>query len=90
MLDKDEPTLGTADRVTSANRNHLIHYIGNAVVWQTSNRIQADRIDIDRDKKTLVADGKVITSLRTSRRTDADADAGKPAAQAGPAHRSPS
>ena len=28
MLDKDEPTLGTADRVTSANRNHLIHYAG--------------------------------------------------------------
>ncbi len=63
MLDKDEPTLGKADRVTSANRNHLIHYEGNAIVWQTSSRIQADRIDIDRDKKSLIADGQVITQF---------------------------
>jgi len=61
MLDKDEPTLGTADRVTSSNRNHLIRYSGNAVLWQTANRIQGDRIDVDRDKKSLVADGKVVT-----------------------------
>jgi len=73
MLDKDEPTLGTADRVVSANRNHLIHYMGNAVVWQTSNRIQADRVDIDRDKKTLVADGKVTTWFEDKPKTDADA-----------------
>jgi len=63
MLDKDEPTLGTADRVTSANRNRLVHYAGNAVVWQTSNRIQGDRIDIDRDKKSIVADGRVVTQF---------------------------
>jgi lipopolysaccharide export system protein LptA len=63
MLDKDEPTQGTADRVTSANHNHLIHYAGNAVVWQSSNRIQADNIDIDRDTKTIVADGKVVTQF---------------------------
>jgi lipopolysaccharide export system protein LptA len=63
MLDKDEPTQGTADRVSSANHNHLIHYIGNAVVWQSSNRIQADTVDIDRDKKTIAADGKVITQF---------------------------
>ena len=71
MLDKDEPTLGTADRVTSANRNHLIHYAGNAVVWQTSNRIQADRIDIDRDKKSMIADGKVITQFEDKPNPDA-------------------
>lgn len=75
MLDKDEPTLGTADRVTSANRNHLIHYAGNAVVWQTSNRIQADRIDIDRDKKSIVGDGKVMTQFEDKPKTDT-ADAG--------------
>ena len=71
MLDKDEPTLGTADRVTSANRNHLIHYAGNAVVWQTSNRIQADRIDIDRDKKSIIADGQVITQFEDKPKPDA-------------------
>jgi lipopolysaccharide export system protein LptA len=80
MLDKDEPTLGTADRVTSANRNHLIHYAGNAVVWQTSNRIQGDRVDIDRDKKTLVAEGKVTTWFEDKPKAEAD---GTPAAQPG-------
>ena len=54
---------GYGRQVTSANRNHLIHYVGNAVVWQSSSRIQADRIDIDRDKKSMVADGKVITQF---------------------------
>lgn len=78
MLDKNEPTLGTADRVTSANRNHLIHYAGNAVVWQTSNRIQGDRIDIDRDKKSLVADGKVVTQFEDNPKDDDAAPKGKP------------
>ena len=80
MLDKDEPTLGTADRVTSANRNHLIHYAGNAVVWQTSNRIQGDRIDIDRDRKTLVAEGQVTTWFEDKPKPDA---APSPAAHPG-------
>jgi lipopolysaccharide export system protein LptA len=77
MLDKDEPTLGAADRVTSANRNHLVHYVGNAVVWQTSNRIQAERIDIDRDKKSIVADGKVITQFEDKPKADPDSAAAK-------------
>ena len=64
MLDKDEPTQGLADHVTSANRNHLIHYIGNAVLWQASNRIQADRIDVDREKKSLLADGQVVSQFQ--------------------------
>jgi lipopolysaccharide export system protein LptA len=81
MLDKDAPTLGAADRVTSANRNHLIHYAGNAVVWQTSNRIQADKIDIDRDKKSIVADGKVITQFEDNAKMP---DPGQPAAKAPP------
>ncbi len=79
MLDNSEPTLGTADHVTSANRNHLIHYAGNAVVWQTSNRIQADKIDIDRDKKSLVADGKVVTEFQDKPKPDETAPAAKPA-----------
>ena len=38
-----------------------------------SNRIQADRIDIDRDKKTLVADGKVVTEFEDNAKADASA-----------------
>jgi lipopolysaccharide export system protein LptA len=75
MLDKDEPTLGTADHVTSANRNRLIHYVGNAVVWQTSNRIQGDRIDIDREKKSITADGQVITQFEDKPKPDAPVNA---------------
>ena len=71
MLDKDEPTLGTADHITSANRNHLMHYVGNARVWQSANRIEADNIDIDRDKKSLVADGKVVTWFQDKPKDDA-------------------
>ena len=70
MLDSEEPTQGLADRVTSANHNHLIHYVGNAVLWQASNRIQADRIDIDREKKNLVADGQVISQFEDKKKED--------------------
>ena len=63
MLDKDEPTQGMADRVISADRNRAIHYIGNAVLWQSANRIQADKIDIDREKKSIVADGQDVSQF---------------------------
>jgi lipopolysaccharide export system protein LptA len=72
MLDKEEPTQGLADRVTSADRNHLMHYVGNAVLWQSSNRIQADQIDIDREKKMLTADGKVVSQFQDADKKDAD------------------
>jgi len=86
MLDKGEPMLGSADHVISANRNHLVHYAGNAVVWQTSNRIQAERIDIDRDKKSIIADGHVMTQFEDKPKDDsADADA----AGSGPAPAKP-
>jgi lipopolysaccharide export system protein LptA len=63
LLDEDQPTQGTADHMTSANKNKLLHYEGNAVVWQEANRITADRIDIDREKQILKASGKVVTQL---------------------------
>ena len=68
MLDNKEPTQGTADRVTSSNHNQTIRYIGNAVVWQSSNRIQADRIDIERDRKMLTADNKVVTQFQDDKK----------------------
>jgi lipopolysaccharide export system protein LptA len=80
MLDKDEATQGMADRVISAERNHLIHYIGNAVLWQSSNRIQADKIDVDRDKKSIVADGNVVSQFLDENKKD---DAGDPIKPAG-------
>jgi lipopolysaccharide export system protein LptA len=64
MLDKSEPTQGLANRVTSSNGNRNLHYVGDAVLWQASNRIQADRIDIDRQTKALVATDKVISQFQ--------------------------
>ena len=73
MLDEEEPMQGTADLVDSSNHNKFVHYIGNAVVWQTANRIAADRIDIDREKKKLVADGQVVTQFLDSDKDSDDA-----------------
>ncbi len=63
MLSADEPMHATARRMDSANRNKKLHYEGNAVMWQGANRIQADTIDLDREKHALVADGHVVTNL---------------------------
>ena len=63
LLDDSQPSQGSADHVWSGNKNRLVHYEGNAILWQTGNRIQADRIDIDRDKKILVAAGNVVSEL---------------------------
>ncbi len=84
MLDDDKPTQGAADRITSAQRNHLIHYQGNAVVWQAANRIQSDRIDIDRDKKSIIADGSVVTEFQDDPKKDDTGKDAKPAAKPTP------
>jgi lipopolysaccharide export system protein LptA len=63
MLSGDEPLQAIARKMVSSNRNRLIHYEGDAVLWQGPNRITADRVDIDREKRVLVADGSVISQL---------------------------
>jgi lipopolysaccharide export system protein LptA len=63
MLSGDEPLHAQARRMDSANHNKKLHYEGNVLMWQGANRIQADVVDLDRDKHMLVADGSVITNL---------------------------
>ena len=63
MLDGDEPVQGTAPHMTSANHNKLVHYQGGAVLWQGSDRIEAQDIEIDRDKHLVTAIGKVTTQF---------------------------
>jgi len=65
MLNGDEPTQATAKKMDSRNHNRTIHYEGTVNLWQGANRIRADTVDIDRvaDKRTLTADGHVITNL---------------------------
>ena len=63
MLSGDSPIQARARKMDSANHNSKLHYEGGAQMWQGANRIQADTIDLDRQKKTLIADGKVVTHL---------------------------
>jgi len=63
MLSGDEPMQAQARKMASTNHNRSIHYEGDAVMSQGANRILADVIDLDRDKRTLVANGNVTTDL---------------------------
>lgn len=63
MLSSDEPLQAQAQRMKSTNHNRTIHYEGNVVMWQGANRITADTIDVDREKRNLTADGHVVSNL---------------------------
>jgi lipopolysaccharide export system protein LptA len=63
MLNTDEILQARAQHMVSTDENAKIHYEGNAVAWQGSNRVEADRLDIDRDAGTLIADGKVVSQF---------------------------
>jgi lipopolysaccharide export system protein LptA len=63
MISGDEPLQAKAERMTSQDDNSTIEYQGNALLWQGPNRVQADRIRIDRKNGRLQAWGKVETQL---------------------------
>jgi len=63
MLSGDEPLQAQARRMVSTNKNHNIHYEGGVVMWQGANRITAETVDVDRDKRSLIADRSVVSSL---------------------------
>ncbi len=63
MLSGDDPIQAKAAHMTSTDDNLQIRYEGNALLWQGPNRLQADRIDIDRDHEKLTAHGKVVSQF---------------------------
>lgn len=71
MLNGDEPLQAVSRAMTSANHNRLVKYDGDVVLWQSANRIQADHVEIDREKRILIADGHVVTQSREDKK-DAD------------------
>jgi lipopolysaccharide export system protein LptA len=79
LLAGGDPIQATAERMTSTNRNSLIHYEGKADLWQGANRIRADRIEIDREAGRLVATGAVQTQLLEKEKPAAGAKSGAPA-----------
>ena len=87
LLSDAELMQGRAQHMTSAEKNQKLHYEGNAVVWQGVNRVEADRIDIDRTRQVFEAHGKVVSQFsdKSADKTDGKkADAAKPAASAAP------
>jgi lipopolysaccharide export system protein LptA len=69
MLSGDEPLQAVAASMTSSNHNRLVKYQGDVMLWQGADRIQADRVEINREKHTLLADGHVVTQSREEPRT---------------------
>ena len=72
MLSTDEIMQARAQKMVSTDTNSKIHYEGNAVAWQGSNRMEADRLDIDRDAGVMEADGKVVSQFVDKDKTDKD------------------
>jgi lipopolysaccharide export system protein LptA len=58
--------------MVSTDSNSKIHYEGNAVAWQGSNRVEAERLDIDRDGGIMEADGKVVSYFVDKDKNDKD------------------
>jgi lipopolysaccharide export system protein LptA len=63
MLSTDEILQARAAKMVSTDQNAKIIYEGNAVAWQGSNRVQADRLDIDRDEGIMKAHGHVVSEF---------------------------
>lgn len=89
MLAGDAPLQAVARAMTSTNRNRLVKYDGDVGLWQGANRIQADRVEIDREKRSIVADGHVITQSREEQKAGVPAASAAPAAPAKPADTAP-
>jgi lipopolysaccharide export system protein LptA len=85
MLNGDDPLQAEAQHMESHDQNHVFRYTGNVVMWQGSNQIKAETVDVDRRKKLLKADGHVITTFydqpkKTDTTATASAKNSKPAA----------
>jgi lipopolysaccharide export system protein LptA len=63
-----------AQRMVSTDENSKIHYEGNAVAWQGSNRVEADRLDIDRDAGIMEAHGHVVSQFVDKDKDDKKSD----------------
>jgi lipopolysaccharide export system protein LptA len=63
MLSGSDVMQGRSQRMTSSENNQKIRYDGAAVVWQGANRVEGERIDIDRARQAFESHGKVTSQL---------------------------
>jgi lipopolysaccharide export system protein LptA len=70
MLAGDQPVEAMADRMNAANHNRSLKYEGHVVMWQGGDRITADHVEIDREKRSLQAAGSVVTQFMEKAKDD--------------------
>jgi lipopolysaccharide export system protein LptA len=63
MLSTDQPVQARARKMIAAEDNRHIVYEGGAVLWQGANRLEGDRVEIDRVKRLMMARGKVVSQF---------------------------
>ncbi|MCW5979905.1 MAG: LPS export ABC transporter periplasmic protein LptC [Bryobacteraceae bacterium] len=78
ILSESEPFHATADRMSTSENNAKIIYEGNAVLWQGSNRLQAQRIEIRRQDRILLASGQVVNQVVEAPKKEANGGGAKP------------
>ncbi len=61
LMSQNEAVHATASKMWTRENNRVLRYEGSAVLWQGGNRIEADRLEIDRLSRKLVASGRVKT-----------------------------
>ena len=84
MLSNDEVMQATANRMISTGENKHIRYEGNARAWQGANRVDADRIEIDRDRRVMEAHGKVASQFADKSQDNKNEKGSKSKATAAP------
>jgi lipopolysaccharide export system protein LptA len=70
MLSGDQPVEALADRMNAANHNRSLKYEGHVVMWQGGDRITADRVEIEREKRSFQATGSVATQFMEKAKDD--------------------
>ena len=80
LFDTSKTTQAKADKMTVRDSSTLIRYAGKALMWQGSNRIEAETILIDSYNEKLIANGNVISQFQDSpKKPDPKAAAAKKA-----------
>jgi len=90
MLDNSQPMQAQADQMQTRDNNTKVTYRGHVVMWQSANRISANKIDVDRDAQSLHAIGNVVSELVDSKSQQGPAqtstDAQPPGTEASPVY----
>jgi len=63
LFSPEKPVHATAQQLDSERHNRLLRYRNSARLWQDGNSVEAQEIEVDREKKTLRAHGSVVSVL---------------------------